>query len=160
MKYQLIDIDNCISDDTWRRHLILPRPEDGSNPPSRFHEYHCKAHWDAIRNKEHLRDDLAKDSHLIIVTARPIQYRPWLDIWLRKHALYPMHILMRNNHDCRPSVLVKRDMVSWLLDPNMYAVEKEQITEAIDDRLDIVEMYRSLGIPAKLVKIGEHHADA
>lgn len=79
--------------------------------------------------------------------------------WLQEKGIRPLHIIFRNNNDLRPSVEVKRDMVRWLFDYNMYGVQREEVRDAIDDRRDIIQMYQELKLPARVVQIANTEGD-
>lgn len=148
-KIQLVDLDGCISDDRWRRELIR---EEG-DPFDRFHAYHLGLHRDAAVNLHEIDPDL----DVVVVTARPCLYAEMTLDWLREVAgIQPRYILHRNNHDHRPSVEVKREQVGWLFSYNLnYNVNPEDIAAAIDDREDIINMYREhFSFPARIVRIG------
>jgi hypothetical protein len=157
MKYQIIDLDGCISDDRWRRHLI-ESPVDGRwSNQTRFENYHSCCVRDNLVNAHEIRYDLKH----IVLTGRPVRWRQPTEDWLWETANIVPHILiMRNNEDLAPSPELKERMCGWLWEPNlMYGVRKEEIVEAIDDRQDIVSMYHKLGLVARVVRIGdEEHA--
>jgi hypothetical protein len=65
-------------------------------------------------------------------------------------------VIHRNIRDYRTSVDVKREQLRWLFDPNTYWFTPEEIVSAIDDREDIVRMYREeFGLNSRIVRIGE-----
>lgn len=131
--------------------MIQPRPADGSNPPERFFEYHALGFQDEIMNLDHLLDSCEK----VILTGRPVRYRSMSLDWLKRHGIVPLFSLFRNAHDTRPSRIVKKEMMEWLLSDNMYAVKKPEIIDAIDDLTEVIEVYITMGIPARIVRIGE-----
>lgn len=145
--FRIIDLDNCISDDGWRRSWIKP---DHSVPRLRFHEYHQLAPWDEFRNY-HLTE--TNTASLIICTSRPVEYQALTVVWLRRNGIRYKHLLMRNDNDFRSSVDVKRQQVQWLFDH--YDVGIEEIASAWDDREDVLKMYSGLGIPAFKLAIEE-----
>lgn len=154
-RIQIVDLDGCISDDRWRRNRIK---EGEPDKIIRFHEYHSLCHLDALLNLH----EVEPGAEIVILTGRPLTYREQTVTWLTEVALLrPLHLLMRNPHDHRPSVILKAQMVMGLLDWNSYGIAKEEIISAIDDREDIVQMYRrSFGFDARIVRIGEEeHAN-
>lgn len=149
-KFQIVDLDGCISDDIWRRPYIRPLAEGEPPNAERFFQYHEACSLDAYRNAH----ELAPDAELLLLTARPLAYRPATVDWLRNSRIEFRELIMRNNHDHRTSLELKREMVRWL--PTHYGVPLERIVQAIDDRDDIVEMYRKeYGLNARVVRIGE-----
>lgn len=152
-RIQIIDLDGCISDDRWRRHLINPAKIERGQPgwQERFDQYHMVCHLDELVHRDEIVETL-----FVILTGRPVRYHDQTIKWLNEERLKPLFLIMRNNHDYSPSTILKRRMVEGLLDPNSYALNIEDIVSAIDDREDIVEMYRSeFGLNAKVVRIGE-----
>lgn len=150
--FQIVDLDGCISDDRWRRPLIIQlAPGEGrwADDHLRFEAYHNSIPRDLFVNGKELRPNV----DFIILTSRPLRYRDETVFWLARNQISYRHLIMRNPSDLRPSVEVKREMVLWLSDPNSYAVRREMIVDAIDDRKDIVKMYRESGLPARVVNI-------
>jgi hypothetical protein len=151
-RIQIADLDGCISDDRWRRHLILPLPPRGEDNNYCFQEYHDHCGLDAIAN----RHELDPSAELVILTARPISIHLKSADWLAAYELNALCVIHRNIHDYRASVDVKRDQLRWLFDPNSYGFLAEEIVSAIDDREDIVRMYREeFGLNSRIVRIGE-----
>lgn len=149
-QYQIIDLDGCIADDRHRRHLIVPDPGTGRTD-AHFRRYHEESHCDLAANLHEVR---WADCSLIVLTSRPLAYFEITRNWLLEVAALPVPtIIMRNPGDRRSSVEVKREQLSWL--PVHYAIPYSRIVEAIDDRDDIVEMYREAGLNARVVRIGE-----
>lgn len=155
---QIVDLDGCIADDRWRRHLIIPlapgeqRWEDDHR---RFEAYHRMIQYDRLANLHELKHHCTP----VILTSRPLRYQEETMWWLREKGIKPLHIIFRNNADLRTSVEVKRDMIGWLLDYNMYGVRREEVLDAIDDRKDIVQMYQELQLPARVVRIANTEGD-
>jgi len=152
--YQIIDLDGCIADDRWRRSRILPGDAEG-----RFREYHSLCGMDDVLNINEIRSE-----RVIVITGRPVRHKAETLRWLyRKASITPHHILMRNpDLDHIPGVALKRIMVSWLFEPNLlYNIPHAEIFDVIDDRADIVEMYKSeFNLPARIVRIGdEEHSN-
>lgn len=149
-EYQIIDLDGCIANDLWRRPFIRPLAEGEQPNAERFFQYHEASALDSAANLEHLHPTARK----IVLTARPMAYYAATMDWLRHIHLDVEHIIMRNNHDHRTSLDLKREMVLWL--QAHYGVPLNSIVQAIDDRDDIVAMYRDVyGLPARVVRIGE-----
>jgi hypothetical protein len=88
------------------------------------------------------------------LTARPVDVAQQTRDWIRRYLIRDLAVgyvlIMRNKGDHRPSVQLKREMVSSLPE---YGVKVEDIAHAYDDREDIVAMYREQGIPATVLKI-------
>lgn len=155
---KIFDLDGCTSDDRWRRKLIPPSTEADRTSPgwaTRFDAYHRAALQDAPTNTHEIAE---WGGELIVLTGRPVRYAEQTKHWIHTRlGVRPLHILHRNNDDHRPSHLVKRTQVEWLLAHNLgYGVRLDRIAEAIDDMSDIVQMYWDhYRIPARVVRVGE-----
>jgi hypothetical protein len=144
MNHIIVDLDNCIADDAWR----IPRINwQKANPMERYHDYHSLSGFDDLRNEDILMS-AACDVAILVFTARPLQYRPMTEEWLRRKGVPFKHLIMRNNNDHRPSLELKRHMLHWL--PEVYGVRWGSIVAAYDDRPDVVEMYLKHGIPSEV----------
>jgi hypothetical protein len=152
-KYAIWDLDNCLSDDRARIPLIN---WDATNPDERYKEYHRACDQDPPGNLE-IFGQVGASFTPIFLTARPVWVRPTTVAWIKKHLdIDNPTLLMRNVHDHRASVDLKRGMVEDLA--MHYDVPLSQIVEAFDDRPDIVRMYCKLGIDGQLLKIHDHCA--
>tara|TARA_B100000745_G_scaffold300430_1_gene254365 strand:+ start:25 stop:927 length:903 start_codon:yes stop_codon:yes gene_type:complete len=84
--------------------------------------------------------DIYREHALIIVTARPEQYRAQTQKWLEKHLIQHHMMFMRQDGDFRPDYLVKRDILENILSSGF------EPFLVIDDRPEVVDMWRSYGI--------------
>jgi hypothetical protein len=144
---QIVDLDNCLSDDRWRRPFIdkkLPLAQ-------RYDEYHKGMLLDSPANVDQIR----RNDDIVVITGRPVSYHKWTLSWIQtKLWIQPLHLIMRNNNDYRNAVEVKADALTWLFDRNMYGIRLADVVDAIDDRLDIIEMYKAkFGLPARVVGV-------
>jgi hypothetical protein len=133
----IIDLDNCVSNDRWRLHLIQPHHP---KPNDRFWEYHEACYMD-IHDNRLVVADLSYRYRLLVFTSRPEAVRKKTEEWLAKWKIPHDLLYMRPDDNHMTSVEMKKLMLSWL--PADYVVE-----HAIDDRHDILDMYRSQGIPS------------
>lgn len=137
----ILDLDNCISNDAWR----IPKIDMSKSGFERYHNYHSLAHLDEVGNE----DLFATSSHdIIIATSRPEVYKDATKCWLKRHGISPILLLMRSVGDTSPSVAVKGEFVNYIF--RMLGVRLSDIACAYDDRQDIVDMYRLLGINAEV----------
>jgi hypothetical protein len=128
---------------------LAPGEKRGPEDHKRFERYHSNLHLDLFVNGHELIRDVSV--RFIVLTSRPVAYHHETVQWLRWNRISPAHLIMRNPTELRPSVAVKRTMLGWLFDANSYAVRPKQIIDAIDDREDIIAMYREAGLPARIV---------
>ena len=142
----IVDLDNCIADDSWRIPRINWQKRD---PLERYHDYHSLAAFDKVCNE----DILSGVSQSVVFTARPTMYHAATEEWLRRNNVPFKHLIMRNNNDHRPSLELKRTMLHWL--PELYDVRWSSIAAAYDDRADVVEMYRKHHVPAFVRSVHE-----
>jgi hypothetical protein len=141
MTIRILDLDNCVSDDEWR----IPQIDwNAPNGLKRYHKYHTLSVHDEVGN----RDLLETSESIFIFTARANIYRGITIDWLDRKRINAKMLLMRSDHDERGSVDVKRAMLELLLVGAR--IPLEHITSAFDDRQDVVDMYKSLGIKAEV----------
>jgi len=148
----ILDLDGCISDDRWRRHLIEPRDNEVVKKKRLFDDYHQLSAFDKLCNTHLLHLLLGQEA--IIFTGRTVKFRAITQEWLRRNSVPVKHLLMRNNDDHRPSPELKRTFLEWL--GMLYEVPRNQIVCAYDDREDVVAMYKEFGLPAFCVSINEN----
>lgn len=145
MSFIILDLDNCISDDSWRIPRIKWQVED---PFERYHEYHSLLAFDQSGN----RDLYMGCPHQIIVfTARPALYLPQTQEWLLRNGVPTALLMMRANDDHSPSTLLKKNMLESLFKNT--DVTAEDIVCAFDDRPEVLSMYLSMGITAQMRSI-------
>ena len=140
--YAIIDLDNCTSDDRWRRHYR----DTGPN----FHNYHSRAPWDKLANDW----VFIRAKRNVIVTGRPVLYRPATEEWLRRNRINYHRLIMRPHDDVRPSVLVKKTFVELFIQEEE-GLQRSDIIMAADDQDAVIEAYRSLDLPTFTVRIDE-----
>jgi len=135
-RIHIFDLDNCISDDTNRRHIAL----EGD-----YERYHSLCAGDPAINVDvvqaavhHPRDQF------LFLTGRSESQREatmhWLAhnfSWLSDH---PTSLCMRPLNDTSPSAVLKIRMLEEL------ELEPGDIHDAYDDRRDVLEAYRQWGI--------------
>jgi hypothetical protein len=134
----IYDLDSCVSDDRWRLHLL---PD--------YDTYHFFCVNDVPVNKEIWPKDLEEFTP-IIMTARPEKFRTHTETWLKQNGFLYVELYMRENDDMRTSPEIKREMVIKKLNKDYM---KPKIELAYDDRDDVLEAYRKLGIKTQKVEI-------
>lgn len=142
MSVIILDLDNCIADDSWRIPKINWAAED---PLNRYHDYHSLSGFDTAHNHDlyiNTRCDI------VIFTARPIMYRALTEEWLRRHGVGYQLLMMRDMDDHTPSLDLKRKQLMALF--NNTDIRSGDIVGAFDDRPDVVAMYATFGIPSQV----------
>lgn len=140
MIYIIVDLDNCIADDSHRINRINWQHED---PFRRYHDYHLLSGFDKVGN----RDLLEGISEIIIFTARPEHYRALTEEWLKRNNIEFAHLFMRTEGDHVHSRELK---CGQLLSLSVHNVPLGSVVCAYDDRPDVVDMYKKFGIPAEV----------
>jgi hypothetical protein len=136
MRYAIFDLDGCLSDDRWRRHLI-----------PHWSKYHEGITQDKPINIDVLNGTIQNGLTPLIITARPIKYRVQTIKWLEQNMPSSFldtrwRLLMRPKGNDQTSKALKEGLVeNW-----------EEISVAFDDREEIVEMYKSHGVDAHVLK--------
>jgi len=146
VKYILLDLDGCISDDLWRHPFI-----DKSHPDvnERWRRYHEHLIYDHFSN----RDLVFGHSHkILVVTSRHELYRALTHRWFNQHDIRVEDMFMRADGDYRPSPVIKRELLERIL----CDISREEIAIAYDDRPDIVAMYHTYDLRAEVRAIHPH----
>jgi hypothetical protein len=144
-KIAIFDLDNCLSDDSRRLHLL---PVPGSCCEA-YEEYHSDCGNDPVLNRNLILEHIAKDDFVLFITARPDKYRETTLQWI--YSNFPLiemeishHLLMRKFGDSRPSPILKVELLSEFL--RLYSLGPEDVIAAYDDRGDVLAAYREFGV--------------
>lgn len=138
----ILDIDNCIADDSWRIHLI---DEKRQRIDDRYHAYHMLSLFD----NAHHRHVWEGRNDIIIMTSRPEIHEDLTTRWLLANGVQFELLIMRGNGDYRSTQYLKQRAAVDL------RMAGHHIDHAYDDREDIVAAYQDAGIPASVLKIHE-----
>lgn len=144
----ICDVDNVISDDSWRADFVRPGEAD---PWLRYHPYHQACCLDVAANLHLLTDP--PGARVVLLTAMPEEYGGLREDWLARNRVPYSLILYRPPGDHRPSVVVKRERLLWLFEDPCWDIR--DVVAAYDDRADVVEMFCELGLPGRRVAINE-----
>lgn len=149
-KVAIIDIDNCLADDAWRREFLRPHYEQVGLRPSLspWHVYHDLAALDepGFVHEFEVFMRHAQPYKVFFLTMRPEIYRYSTQHWLQRH--HPtLHgtLIMRGIEDERPPVEVKRSMLSHIC--RQYNFALSNIIAAFDDHQEVLRMYNDEGLP-------------
>lgn len=156
----LLDIDNCVADDAWRIRYI---DHNQTDPDKKYDNYHMLAPFDRADNLEELTRAYSDHQYrYFVLTARPERFRVMTEVWLKRKGLFNFNLLMRANDDHSSSTEIKRKMVDEVMgffqqEESLQPLEMEFfaqiVTLALDDRQDVIDMYKSLGFNAHQLKI-------
>ena len=139
----LVDMDGTVADCTHRRHFVANGNHD----------------WNSFEGEAILQDApkwkiinlvrmLAKQGYVpLIVSGRSIDRAGKNTVtWLEKRGVPYRHIFMRNGGDNRPDNIIKKEILDKL--------PRDQITYVLDDRDQVVKMWRENGLTCLQVAEG------
>ena len=81
-----------------------------------------------------------KDHQIIFVTGRPEKYRTETIAWLRTQNICDDVLLMRKDNDFRKDCVIKEEIYREHIE------SKYEVEFCIDDRKQVVDMWRSIGL--------------
>jgi len=138
-RYIIFDLDGCIADDRERLSLI-----DHSQPDP-WAKYHEGCYSDPLINKTWVRMGRFICTP-IVFTARPECVREQTASWLRDVARLDVKwLFMRPDGDNHtPSVELKERFLLHCF--NRHGIGPESISMALDDRIDVLAMYKEYTI--------------
>lgn len=148
MKYAIWDLDNCISDDSPRLHLI----DKSKQGDERYYDYNCAMMNDRLANVakyELIRDMGAKP---VFFTGRCEDFRGLTHSWLTRVLDLPSPwVFMRPSGTVGLTAAnLKQQMLTNFL---ATCADQDMILGAFDDLEPVVDMYRRNGIPAAVVRV-------
>jgi phosphoglycolate phosphatase-like HAD superfamily hydrolase len=133
-KIVIFDIDGTLADCRHRQIHV-----QGKN--KNWKEFFRAADDDEpIEGVVHILKSLWKhrDCRIVLCTGRPESMRPRTLRWFEKYEIFHDELMMRKEGDYRQDAIVKKEMLLEL--------GKENILFAIDDRKQVVEMWRQEGV--------------
>jgi len=139
-KAAIVDMDGTLVDVSSVRHHIVGKPR-GEKDFDAFHResYLCPAIPQAL--------DFCRKHHeaghvIVVVTARAAQHYMVSKMWLVRHMVTPYDgpIMLRQQGDLRSDDVIKRKTFAYLS-------RQYNVVAAIDDRPEIVDLWRELQIP-------------
>lgn len=136
MKTILVDIDHTLSDAAWRDGMERGGKEG-------WEEYYKAGDKDEPHGK---MVDFINSLHdfgynIVAVTGRPEKWRSATTNWLVRHGVMVDEILMRPENNFKTSPLVKIELVR-----ERFSSLKREVLLIIDDREDIINMFKANGI--------------
>ncbi len=99
--YAVLDLDATLADVRHRLHFLSRRPKQ-------WEAFFGACDRDqALPEGLAVAETLAEDHEIVYLTGRPERTRPATEEWLRRHRLPDGQLLMRRDHDRRPSAVFK-----------------------------------------------------
>jgi len=143
--YIIIDLDNTISDDSWRINRIDWSKEDDL---ARYNDYNLLSGFDIAGNEWLFQDN---DHEVVVLSSRPEFYAPITVQWLKSIDIEPIFLIMRENGDnSTPAELKQKQLQSFY---NVMRATAADVIGAYDSDSESVEMYIKNGINAHVVDI-------
>lgn len=141
----IIDMDGTLCDvRSIRHHLQRNATNNGQRDFRAFHS----ASIDCPPNHQVAalaREVSSAGLQIVIVTARENKWSFHTALWLYENKIEYTHMLMRSKGDYRPDVDIKREIATQVL-------KKYNPLLAVDDRDDIIEVWRERMIPTLKVR--------
>lgn len=143
----ICDIDGTIADCEHRRHYVtdLPKNHDAFYAGVKDD----KPIWSVIALVQRLIAYEGSKTELVFVTGRPERCRTDTVEWLKGVHLYPSDytLFMRKDGDYRQDHIVKQEILD-------YSMDKARVWIVIDDRKQVVDMWRRNGLTCLQVADG------
>ncbi|WHN64516.1 hypothetical protein [Cysteiniphilum sp. QT6929] len=145
MKTILFDLDGTLADITHRRHYVMSEKKNwaqfnahiGDDKPNLPIVSLYKTLWQS------------QQYEIIIVSGRSEQYRKITEHWLIWHEIPFKRLVMRQIKDNRKDAIIKKEILDLLRQ------EGKDILFAVDDRQQVVDMWRENGIMCLQCDIGD-----
>lgn len=150
--FVLCDLDGTLADIKHRLNFVRDLPEGQKKDWKSFFE---GIPGDSVRTEvmDMLTDFEDKGHEIILVSARPDNYREETEAWLEKifkgYRLWTT-LIMRRAGDRRPDTETKQQILDTYFKKNSYPIHC-----VIDDRPSVIEMWRGNGIDVIDVGTGE-----
>lgn len=144
----IVDIDGTLSNSHHRLHFLQ------SNPAN------WKGFYEAMgEDKPHqyvvdLVKTLGNQFDVILASGRPADYVDLTVNWLKKYGIRHDHLMMRKSKDFRPDTIIKKEFLDKI------RAEHHIPKFAIDDRPEVVRMWRDNGVPCFQVEDKDWYAPA
>jgi hypothetical protein len=132
----IVDVDGTLVDVSSVRHHVEGAKRD-------FDAFHrasldCPPFTEVIERIQELH---AEGIEVIVVSGREDRFRRLTDFWLAMWHVPCDQLVMRSSGDRRADRAVKAEMFQQIS-------QTSQVIEAIDDRKELLDMWRELGVPS------------
>lgn len=152
----ICDLDGTLADCTHRRHLVEKYHPDGTKNKRDFEQFYNLCGEDPVCEVVHtlLHKLLAIGFSVVFVTGRPERTRDKTEQWLwragfeRGHKALYSALYMRPDNDIRADYITKQE----ILDKH---IDKDRILFCLDDRQQVVDMWRRNGLGCFQVAKGD-----
>lgn len=130
----IVDLDGTLCDTRHRQHHMAAEKKN------------WMAFYEGISQDEpnqwclELVRAMAYRCEIVFVSGRPDTYREITEAWLKPHLGLPQYLYMRREGDFRKDSVVKEEIYRRDIEP------KHEILFCIDDRQQVVDAWRELGL--------------
>jgi len=140
----VFDMDGTLADCDHRRHFVEGKEKDFDAFYDAMGEDKKNKVVCGLCNMYHLNN-----WHIIICTGRPESYREITEKWLKDMGVFYNELMMRPDEKrYMPDYLVKEEMLTLI------RIERD-VELAVDDRKQVVDMWRRNGVPCFQVADGD-----
>lgn len=142
----IIDIDGTIADLSHRLHFIK------GEPPKDWEAFFDAMDEDSpIKGMKSLVWAISSNYTIVYLTGRPDSHRRQTMSWLVRHEFPEGDLIMRKTGDHRPDTTVKAELYR-----DAVLANRGEAKLVIEDRKQVVEMWRALGILTLQPKDGDY----
>lgn len=132
----IVDLDGTLCNNKQREHFMTGSPKDWDGfyagiPDDTVHEWCETIVYNFMKN----------GFKVLFVSGRPDKYKEMTVQWLRSHAIPYDLLLMRKTGDFREDFVIKQELYQQEIEP------KYQVLFTVDDRTQVVSMWRRIGLP-------------
>lgn len=92
--------------------------------------------------------DIIKERNVILVSGREDKFRVQTELFLAKHGIKYMNLFMRKQGDFRKDSVIKREIYE------QHIKDKYEVHFVLDDRNQVVQLWRELGLKCLQVADG------
>jgi FMN phosphatase YigB (HAD superfamily) len=135
----IVDLDGTLCDTSHRQHFMEQKPKD------------WKSFYEGIPGDKpndwclEIIKRFCGTHQILFVSGRPEDYRHETDFWLHEHlpvidGLRSIELFMRKSGDFRSDHIIKTEIY------NNFIADNWVVSFAIDDRQQVVDMWRALGL--------------
>lgn len=135
----IFDIDGTLSDPSERLHFLKNKDWDSF--------YNACMNDAPVHHVIYLLQELSKDHSIYILTGRPKRIKDKTLAWLKANNISFTDIFFRKDGDQRQDYIVKEEMLKAL---------NKRIWFAVDDRKQVVDMFRKNNILCLQCKDGDY----
>jgi hydroxymethylpyrimidine pyrophosphatase-like HAD family hydrolase len=130
----IVDLDGTLCNTEHRQHYMNKDKKDWIGFYSEI-PFDKPNHW-CVELIKHM----SKSYYIIFVTGRPLDYEDTTSKWLQKNGFGTFMICHRKSGDYRKDSIVKEEIYKNHIE------ERFDVLFCVDDRQQVVDMWRSLGL--------------